>query len=148
MNIYVQETLISYTNPMSNVIVNNIIRPFLNGNGIHYWVIYLQQTNVIWSIWDYQNPNVIKPFYQFSKVLNVWQNNSVRRLGANKSKRKAIIPGSLFWYGISKRQRHTEIDKQVKMIFTIGLYNILIFFSPQSQMIALKCLFAVILIYS
>ena len=58
-----------------------------------------------------KKPNASKSLCKISKTLNVKPNNSVRRLCADKSKRKAIRAGSMMCYIIPKRRGHKKINE-------------------------------------
>ena len=55
-----------------------------------------------------------KSLRQFYEVLDVKQKHSVLRLGAARSKRKAIRAGIVLWYSILKRQVPTQIKLKNK----------------------------------
>ena len=50
----------------------------------------------------------------FTEVFDVKKKTAVRRVGAAKSKIKAIISGNMLCSSIPKRKVHTAINKQVK----------------------------------
>ena len=60
-----------------------------------------------------KNRSARKSLRLLTEVL-VIKNNSVQRLGAAKSKRKAIIAGVMLWSSIPKRKVHTKINSKVK----------------------------------
>ena len=77
------------------------------------------------------NHSARKSLRQFSEVLNVKPQTAVRRLGAAKSNRKAIISGSILWYSIQKRQGNTKINLKVKKyIYDWVIYNTQVFQYP------------------
>ena len=61
-----------------------------------------------------KNTSAGKPLGQFTELMDVKKKNAVFRLGADKSKHKAIRSGSILWSSIPKRQGHTKINDQVK----------------------------------
>ena len=61
-----------------------------------------------------KNPSAIKSLRKFSEVLDVKQKTDVHRLGATKSKRKAIISGNMLWSIIPNMWGHTKINEFVK----------------------------------
>ena len=63
--------------------------------------------------------SAIKSLRLFTGVLDVKKKTYVRRVGAAKSKYKAIRAGSIFWSSIPKRKGYTKINEQVKKY----LYN-------------------------
>ena len=61
----------------------------------------------------------IKSLRLFTEVLDFKKKTYVCRVGADKSKRKAIISGSMLWSSITKSKRHKNINEQVNKY----LYN-------------------------
>ena len=66
-----------------------------------------------------RNPSAIKPLRLFTEVLYVKKKTVFRQVGAAKSKRKAIISGTVLWSSIPKRKVHTKPNKRVNKY----LYN-------------------------
>ena len=60
-----------------------------------------------------KNPSSSKSLRQFFEVLDTKQNTAVHRLGADKSKRKTIIPGSMLCPSIPNRQWHKNINERI-----------------------------------
>ena len=61
----------------------------------------------------FKNCSARKAFHLFTEVLDVKKKTDGLRVGAAKSKRKAIIAGSMLWSSIPKRKVHTKINEQV-----------------------------------
>ena len=55
----------------------------------------------------------------FTEVLDVKNKTAVRRVGASKSKRKAIRAGSMLWSSIPNIKGHTKFNEQINK----SLYN-------------------------
>ena len=63
--------------------------------------------------------SAIKSIRLFTEFLDVKNKTAVQRVGADKSKRKLVISGSILWSSIPKSRRHKKINEQVKK----SLYN-------------------------
>ena len=89
-----------------------------------------------------------KSLHLFTEVLDVKIKPSVFRVGADKSNRKALRSGSMFWSSIPKRKGHTKNNEQVKKFPLIVFYNILRLCSTQLPIIALYYLLMITLNHS
>ena len=58
----------------------------------------------------------------FTELFYVKNKTSILRVGADKSKRKAIRSGIMFWQSITNRRGHTKISEQIKK----SLYNFIL----------------------
>ena len=58
-----------------------------------------------------RNHSAKKPLRLFTGILNVKNKTTVHWVGADKSKRKVIISGSMLWSSIQNRREHTRINK-------------------------------------
>ena len=67
----------------------------------------------------FRKPTARKSLCLSTEVLDVKNKTSVCWVGADKSKRKAIISGSMLWSSISKRKGNTKINKQ----YNKSIYN-------------------------
>ena len=56
---------------------------------------------------------------KYTESLDVKQKTAIHRLGADKPERKSIRKGSILWYIIPKRRRHTKTNHQVKKLFMV-----------------------------
>ena len=65
------------------------------------------------------NPSARKSLHLFTEVLDAKNKTTVRQVGADKSKRKAIREFIILFSSIPKRKVHTKINEQVNKY----LYN-------------------------
>ena len=89
-----------------------------------------------------------KPLFLFTEFLDVKKENSVRWVGASKSRRRSIIGGSMLWSSIPKMRGNKKSMNGLINIFIIGVYNILRLCSIQLRIIALKFILMVTLNHS
>ena len=81
-----------------------------------------------------KNTSARKWLCLFTEVLDVKKKTAVRRVGADKSKRKEIISCSMLWSSITKRIGHTKINERVnKYIYNWNLQHPQVVQSPMAN---------------
>ena len=61
-----------------------------------------------------KNPSARKLLHIFTELFDIKSKTAVRRVGADKSKRKEIRAGNMLWSSITKRMVHTKISERLK----------------------------------